>query len=119
MTVPYTKHLRRNMTDAERRLWSRLRNNALGYEFRRQRRLGPYIVDFVCLERRLVVEADGGQHNFVPGIAHDERRSTWLNDRAYHVLRFWNNEILLAADDVVTTIWHALREEREGLPPLR
>lgn len=119
MTDPYTKHLRRNMTDAERRLWSRLRNRALGYEFRRQHRLGSYIVDFVCLERRLVVEADGAQHNLEPGIARDARRTAWLESRAYRVLRFWNNELLLATDDVVNTIWHALREEREGLPPLR
>ncbi|MBA4210968.1 MAG: hypothetical protein C0454_15700 [Parvibaculum sp.] len=119
MTDPHTKHLRRNMTDAERRLWSRLRNGALGYEFRRQHRLGPYIVDFVCLERRLIVEADGGQHNLETEIVRDERRTAWLESRAYRVLRFWNNEILLRTDDVVNTIWHALREEHEGLPPLR
>jgi lysyl-tRNA synthetase class 2 len=119
MTDPYTKYLRHNMTDAERRLWSRLRSNALGYKFRRQHGLGPYIVDFVCLERRLVIEVDGGQHNQIPGIAYDMRRTAWLEGESYRVLRFWNNDVLLATNDVVETIWNALREEREGLPPVR
>ena len=107
------------MTDAERRLWGKLRRAALGYEFRRQHRLGPYIVDFVCLERRLVIEVDGGQHNLARGIAHDARRTAWLEGDGHRVLRFWNNEVLLATDDVVNTIWHALRDERDGLPPVR
>lgn len=105
------------MTDAERRLWNRLRNEALGYDFRRQHRLGDYIVDFVCLERKLVIEVDGGQHNLAPGIARDEKRTAWLRSDGYEVLRFWNNEVLAATDDVVETIWHALRAAREGLPP--
>lgn len=105
------------MTEAERRLWSRLRNEALGYDFRRQHSLGNYIVDFVCLERRLIIEVDGGQHNLEPGIARDRLRTAWLKSRGYEVLRFWNNEVLAATDDVVDTIWHALRKERPDLPP--
>ncbi len=107
------------MTNAERRLWSRLRNEALGYDFRRQHRLGVYIVDFVCLERRLVVEVDGGQHNLTPHSARDHQRTLWLNADGFEVLRFWNNEVLAATDEVVETIWHALRKPREGLPPIR
>ena len=113
------RNLRHNMTDAERRLWSRLRNEALGYDFRRQHRLGNYVVDFVCLERRLVVEVDGGQHNLEPHIDHDRRRTEWLTSDGFEVLRFWNNEVLSATDDVVETIWHKLREPREGLPSAR
>ena len=105
------------MTEAERRLWSRLRNEALGYDFRRQHSLGNYIVDFVCLERRLIIEVDGGQHNLEPGIARDRPRTAWLKSRGYEVFRFWNNEVLAATDDVVDTIWHALRKERPDLPP--
>ena len=105
------------MTEAERRLWNRLRNEAPGYDFRRQHSLGTYIVDFVCLERRLIIEVDGGQHNLEPGIAHDKRRTAWLKSCGYEVLRFWNNEVLAATDDVVETIWHALRKERPDLPP--
>lgn len=116
MTDPQLRHLRRNMTDAERRLWSRLRNDMTGFNFRRQHRLGVYIVDFVCLERRLVVEVDGGQHNEPEGLVHDVRRTKWLNDDGYEVLRFWNNEVLAATDDVVETIWQALRKRRDGLP---
>src|SRR5690606_34443716 len=109
---------RRNMTDVERRLWARLRNAALGYEFRRQHKLGAYIVDFVCLERRLVIEVDGGQHNLDPGLQRDQRRTAWLENDGYKVLRFWNNEVLAATDDVIETIWHVLREVRPGLPPV-
>ena len=104
------------MTDAEKRLWGRLRNEALGYDFRRQHRIGVYIVDFVCLERKLIVEVDGGQHNEPSGIEHDARRTAWLNDVGYDVLRFWNNDVLAGTDDVVETIWHALRKPRSGLP---
>ncbi|MEX1152671.1 endonuclease domain-containing protein [Parvibaculum sp.] len=113
------RNLRRNMTDAERRLWGRLRNDALGYRFRRQHPLGVYVVDFVCLERRLVVEVDGGQHNEPAGLAHDARRTEWLEADGYEILRFWNNDALARTDDVVETIWHALRKPREDLPPAK
>ncbi len=104
------------MTDAEKRLWGRLRREALGYDFRRQHPLGAYVVDFVCLERKLIVEVDGGQHNFQPGLKSDALRTGWLNERGYTVLRFWNNDVLLRTDDVIETIWQALREPRKGLP---
>ncbi|PKP67235.1 MAG: hypothetical protein CVT83_08715 [Alphaproteobacteria bacterium HGW-Alphaproteobacteria-5] len=119
MTDHQVRNLRRKMTDAERRLWSRLRNEALGYDFRRQHRLGVYIVDFVCLERRLVVEVDGGQHNLKSRAVYDQHRTQWLRSDGFEVLRFWNNEVLAATDNVVDTIWHALRQPRESLPPIR
>ncbi|WP_421865409.1 endonuclease domain-containing protein [Parvibaculum sp.] len=117
MADSIVRSLRGNMTDAERRLWGRLRRDAFGYNFRRQHRLDRYVVDFVCLELRLIIEIDGGQHNLASGIARDRLRTAWLESRGYEVLRFWNNEVLLATNDVVETVWHALRRPRSGLPP--
>ena len=99
----HARTLRRNMTDAERLLWRHLRNRRMfGYKFRRQVIMGPYIVDFACIEARLVVEADGGQH--VEQRGYDEKRSQWLKARGYRVLRFWNNEILGSLPEVLETI---------------
>ncbi|HEY1721656.1 MAG TPA: DUF559 domain-containing protein [Magnetospirillaceae bacterium] len=92
MTDLRARQLRANATDAERRLWSLLRDRRLQkYKFRRQRPVGPYIVDFICMEHRLIIEADGGQH---ADSDRDERRTIWLEARNWRVLRFWNNEIL-------------------------
>ena len=76
-------------------LWNRLRDRQLsGHKFRRQVRLGSFIVDFVCFEQRLVVEVDGGQHAERRHQINDHARTAWLNSQGYRVLRFWNNEIL-------------------------
>ena len=96
------------MTEAEKRLWARLRANRLGCHFRRQHRIGPYVVDFTCLERKLIVEVDGGQHNEPKGAAHDARRTDFLQRDGYEVLRFWNNDVLARTDNVVETIWSHL-----------
>ena len=104
------KELRRNMTDAEHRLWYHLRAHRLGGKFRRQQPLGRYIVDFVHLGARLVVEADGGQHN---GSDRDAARDAWLQANGYRVLRFWNNEILQDTDAVLETILGGVAE-RQG-----
>src|SRR5436309_13580556 len=92
------RRLRRVSTNAETQLWNRIRSRALGgYKFVRQEPIGPYIVDFVCREQRLVIEVDGGQH------ATDKRdavRDQWLADHRYRVMRFWNNEILGNIDGV-------------------
>ncbi len=94
------------MTDAERRLWAALRGRRLtGYKFRRQHPLGRFIVDFACVEHRLVIEADGGQHADSP---EDERRTRWLERRGWRVVRFWNNEILANSEGVQETILHIL-----------
>jgi len=82
--------LRKNSTNAELRLWQRLRARALrGYKFVRQEPIGPYVVDFVCREERLIIELDGGQH---AESMRDLMRDRWLTERGYRVLRFWNNE---------------------------
>jgi very-short-patch-repair endonuclease len=108
--------LRRNATEAERRLWSKLRRRrTAGFRFRRQRPVGPFIVDFVCLSARLVIEVDGGQHD--RRRAYDERRTRYLEARGFRVLRFWNNDVLANTDGVVEQIMRTLQEpggERGG-----
>jgi very-short-patch-repair endonuclease len=97
------------MTDAELRLWMRLRCEQIdGYRFRRQLPMGPHIVDFVCLKARLVIEVDGGQHAEIR--QQDEGRTAWLASRGFKVLRFWNNDVLEETDGVVQTIRAALAE---------
>jgi very-short-patch-repair endonuclease len=101
------------MTDAERALWARLRRRqVLGLKFRCQHPLGRYIVDFVCLERRLIIEVDGGQHLEQEG--HDRERSSWLESQGYRVRRFWNSEVLATIDAVVETIAMALEAGGNG-----
>ena len=103
------RRLRRDSTDAERRLSAVLRDRRLaGYRFRRQHPIGDFIVDFACTKHSLVVEADGGQHSDNPG---DERRTAFLQSEGWRVIRFWNNDVLSNADGVVETI---LRELHEG-----
>ena len=104
------KTLRREGTEAERILWMRLRNRQLrGRKFRRQHPVGPYIVDFVCLEQSLIVEIDGGQH----AVEHsrDAKRAAWLEAEGYRVLRFWNNEVLENLNGVLKAIERALAND--------
>jgi very-short-patch-repair endonuclease len=99
--------LRKNPTDAERALWRRLRLRQIaGCRFRRQHPLGPYVADFVCLNRKLIVEVDGGQH--AAQVTHDTERTTWLEGRGYRVVRFWDNEVLRDPDSVAEVIRQAL-----------
>ncbi|MCI1016369.1 endonuclease domain-containing protein [Herbaspirillum sp. C7C2] len=99
------KQLRKTMTEAEQRLWHRLRGQQLDVKFRRQHPFENYVLDFVCLERRLVIEVDGAQH---VGNQDDENRTAKLNQAGFTVLRFWNNEVLNETDVVVQAIWNAL-----------
>jgi len=86
------KVLRRNLTDAEKKLWLILRDRRLaGWKFRRQVPLGPYIVDFYCSRAKMIVEADGGQH---ADSVSDKIRTAWLNRNGYRVKRYWNNDVL-------------------------
>ena len=105
--------MRREPTEAERALWQVLRARRLSeWKFRRQVRIEPYIVDFVCFERRLIVEADGSQH--AESVA-DERRDKFLTEQGFRVLRFWNNDILRNREGVLTAILAAL-ETRHPAP---
>ena len=106
----FAKVLRRKGTDAERLLWSRLRNRQLaGYRFRRQRPIGNYVCDFVCLSDRVVVELDGSQH--VDQADYDARRDSFLRANGYRVLRFWNGDVMDRLDAVLETIFQALQHE--------
>lgn len=122
-TLLKAKSLRCNLTDAERKLWSILRNSQLsGAKFPRQQPIGPLVVDFVCQQQRLIVEADGGQHS---GNPKDSRRTAFLEGKGYRVLRFWNNDILANLDGVAQIIAAALsaphpaRASRESPSPSR
>ena len=111
MTTHRARALRRNMTDAERLLWKHLRlRQAEGHKFRRQAPVGRYIVDFLCNERKLVVELDGGQH--AERSESDAVRTSWLEAQGLTVLRFWDNEVLTAPEAVMSVIWQALSEPR-------
>ncbi len=94
--------LRRALTDAERKLWRALRDRRMqSIKFRRQAPVGPYIADFLCIEHRLVIEADGSQH---AESVRDNARDSWLTRNGYRVLRFWNHEILTGQENVLATI---------------
>ncbi len=108
----FARRLRREMTDAERRLWYYLRGRRLGgCRFRRQRPMGPYFADFVCLERRLIVELDGGQHA-EQTVEHDRERTRFLTEKGFAVLRFWDNEVFKNPAGVLETVRLALEERR-------
>jgi adenine-specific DNA-methyltransferase len=103
------RQLRTSATEAEQKLWSRLRKKQLlGFQFRRQYSIGPYFVDFVCLEANLLIEVDGSQHAL--HAEEDESRSTFLRARGYRVQRFWNSEVTGDVDSVVERIVEVLRQ---------
>lgn len=107
--VQRARALRRDGTDAEQRLRQHLRARQLaGHKFRRQHPLGPYVLDFVCLEKHLVVELDGGQHNAADAMAHDQNRTRWLQAQGFEVLRFWNHEVLQQTKEVLERLLQAL-----------
>jgi len=97
------------MIDAERKLWSRLRGGQRGFYFRRQTPVGDYVVDFVCLKEKLVVELDGGQHHTDEGMERDRRREEFLRSQGLRVLRFSNIDVLKNTDGVVEKIVEELR----------
>ena len=97
------KRLRSNQTDAEQKIWIRLRSRQInGLKFRRQYVKGPYIVDFCCLEEKIVVEIDGGQH--AEQAENDQRRTKYLSKRGYRVLRYWSHDVLNSTDVVLQHI---------------
>ena len=111
ITTARARLLRSNMTDVERRLWGAMRGKQLGCRFRRQHPIGAYIVDFACVERKLVIELDGGQHQNQK--TYDDTRSRYLNQQGWQVVRFWNNEVLNNLDGVLEVIMGKL----ESAPP--
>lgn len=98
--------LRATSTETERRLWARLRTRQLdGLKFRRQFPIGPYVADFVCWDRKLVIEVDGGQH----GGTRDNVRDAWLREQGFRVMRVWNNEVMENLDGVLETVLHQVK----------
>jgi very-short-patch-repair endonuclease len=107
------KALRRKQTDAEQRLWYHLRaHRFMGLKFKRQKPMGRYIADFVCIEHRLIIELDGGQH--AEKVAYDGQRDAWLRSQGYTILRFWNNDVMQQLDSVLERIASSLSP---GLSP--
>jgi very-short-patch-repair endonuclease len=114
----FTRHLRKHMTEAELRLWRLLRAQQLeGWRCRRQAAIGPYIVDFICFSRRLIIELDGPQHAEAASVEHDARRTAWLTGEGFTFLRFWNHELDEDVRLVVAKIAQALEVENLNVAP--
>jgi very-short-patch-repair endonuclease len=112
--LTHVRALRKNSTNAERHLWHYLRAKRLsGYKFRRQYLIDPYVVDFVCLSKKLIIECDGGQH--IEQQAYDKERQDFLEAQGYRVIRFWNSMILKDMPLVLDMIFEVL-EGRVLLP---
>ncbi|MGY3916622.1 endonuclease domain-containing protein [Aeromonas australiensis] len=106
----FAKRLRRDATLAEQKLWQQLRNRRLaGVKFRRQMPIGPYVVDFICLEQGLIIEVDGSQHGIQTNQMHDKARTAYLNQQGFRVIRVWNNDVLSRMEVVLAHIWLSLR----------
>jgi lysyl-tRNA synthetase class 2 len=105
--------LRKELTPAERKLWSRIRNNQLEVNFRRQHAIGNYIPDFVCIERKLIIELDGSQH--LEQVEYDAERTKSLEVQGYKVIRFLNNDVMNRIDSVLEIILDLINDEnRQG-----
>lgn len=103
------------MTDAERLLWRHLRNREIGgWKFRRQYPVGPFVVDFICPEKNIIIEVDGGQHDENREL--DLQRSAYLNKMGYKVYRFWNNEVIQETEAVLEAILGILTNEIQKSP---
>ena len=117
----FARRLRRDATEAERHLWKHLRRRSLnGHRFRQQHPIGPYVADFACLQARLIVELDGGQH--VDEQSYDAQRDAFLKERGFRVLRFWDHEVMRGVESVLDAIAEALSEgppQPSAAPPAR
>ena len=119
MANEIARSLRKRLTPQEVKLWVHLRSwRKRGFHFRRQAPRDDYVVDFVCLKQRLIVEVDGGQHNFDAHARRDAERDKHFVRQGFRVLRFWNNEIDRNLEGVLTLIDDALRNRPPGLASL-
>lgn len=113
----FAKNLRKRATEEERIVWAHLAaKRFLGFKFRRQEPIGPYIVDFVCFERRLVVELDGAHHDEVAVKSYDAERSRWLCEQGFRVLRFWNSDVRDNLPGVLQAVGLALEARSDPSP---
>jgi very-short-patch-repair endonuclease len=104
------------MTYVEKTLWNHLRLHQFeGYKFRRQQPIGNYIADFVCFEKRLIIEVDGGQH--AERVEYDSSRKEWLEGQGFRILRFWNNQVLKEIEGVKEVVMSELRCQSPHLNP--
>jgi very-short-patch-repair endonuclease len=111
--IQTARMLRKNMTDAERKLWSSLRSNQLGIKFRKQVPYGHYITDFMSIETRLIVELDGSQHYLEEGIQNDQQRDRYFRNEGFTVLRFTNIDVMKNIDGVLTSILEKIKIEQD------
>lgn len=109
----YSRSNRFEMTNAEVALWSQIRGNQLGVRFRRQHIIGDYIVDFICLRLKFIIEVDGEYHNTKEKQEFDKLRDSSLRDEGYTILRFTNNEVIGNIDTVITCIQHKIQQIAE------
>ncbi len=115
MLLQNARRLRKSQTDAERYLWYQLRDRRfVHFKFRRQHQIGFYIVDFICLHRRIIIELDGGQHTEQK--KYDDERTAFLISQKFKVLRFWNHEVFLNTEAVLTKIYEALTDNPHPVP---
>lgn len=103
--------LRKEPTPAERKLWAHLRNDRMGVTFRRQHAIGNYIPDFVCIQKKLIIELDGSQH--LEQEQYDAERTKFLETQGYKVIRFWNNDVMNRIDSVLAVIWDVVKDGHE------
>lgn len=101
--------LRKEPTPAERKLWSKIRNDQLGVNFRRQHAIGVYIPDFVCIQKKLIIELDGSQQ--LEQEEYDKERTAYLESQGYRVIRFWNNDVMNNIDGVILAIMDELEKQ--------
>lgn len=114
--VATARKLRRSATDVERKLWHRIRDKQIeDFRFRRQRPIGKFIVDFICIDARLIVELDGGQH--AENALGDSKRTEFLESLGYKVVRFWNNEVIENMEGVLERLREELLTTRLLTPP--
>ena len=112
------RRLRREMTPAEEKLWSLVRSKQLGVKIRRQVPFDRYIIDFLCEEKKLIIELDGSQHFEPEGRKRDQERDAYLRARGYEVLRFDNWDMLKYPDEVITEIMSHLRRDNDIESPI-
>ena len=115
MTTPrktaFSKHLRRNQTAAETLIWAELRNRKCGgYKFRRQVPIGTYVVEFLCVAQKIIVEIDGPSH--LDAVDYDANRTRILESQGYHVIRLTNDDVFEDLDASIEAIWHSLENAR-------
>jgi very-short-patch-repair endonuclease len=110
-TRTHAIELRKELTPAEVKLWGYLRKDQLGVSFRRQHAIGKFICDFVCIEKKLIIELDGSQH--IDQQDYDIERTKYLQSQGYEVVRFWNNDVMKNINSVILTIELKLAKEKQ------